>query len=156
MNDYAILIRHLSEAYRRRVEQLNAETAAILLTNLMTLAGSRKLYLFKRSEDLETLWSKIRQDDEMLHLLMHLTEDFLFRIQIDGLDPAVVIQNLATATAMLRGTSNDSAVDDDYFERSPSYEEILPIYQSNPWLVTLKLLLTLPAELLAVTAPKHG
>lgn len=159
MSDHEIIMESLAQAYHRRIEQLSAEERYAIPTALLLIGAQRKLYLFRRSNDLEPLWAKIRENDSVCHFLTHLAEDFYFRLESSGTPTTEVIRNLAVATACLKGSkAEQSVLDDDIYERLPTYEEASSLYGSNPWLVTLKLLLTLPASQLQVPAqepPRH-
>ena len=159
MSKHDVVMEALAQAYHRRIEQLSAEERYAVPTALLLIGAQRKLYLFRRSNDLEPLWAKIRENDSVCHFLTHLAEDFYFRLETSEVTTVEVIRNLAVATSCLKGSkAEQSVLDDDIYERLPSYEEASLLYGSNPWLVTLKLLLTLPASQLQVPAqepPRH-
>lgn len=104
---------------------------------LITIASSLREYTIASKEDLIEAWDRLREDRQLLDLILSVTGDILIETNwaVDEIAKKLV------DAIRLPISSNDYSMVDDAFQGSLGERgELLKIFIANPWFMTLFLL----------------
>ncbi len=91
---------------------------------------------------IETVWNSFRKNDELLDLLLDMTEQFIFTMRMDGKDINKLADDYVEVLLAMLGGDTNVTIDKIMLDRSiaaADKEKIKGLYKSNPWFLFLML-----------------
>lgn len=120
---------------RRITSYIDLEKRDVVIKTMIAIMLSNNFFMYRSNAETDELWAKIRKEDEFVTFLMRVTVDFITALDLSPVKFNDYVAVLANTYNSLRGSDNESSIDDDLFERMPV--NVVSLYKNNPWLVTL-------------------
>lgn len=132
-------------AFQRVSMRLQLEARAKVATFLVKTRVENRFFLIRKGEQLEELWDFIRTDTDMVDFVLECAVDLHLRLADSPVPFETLCHRLANAFSCHRGDKGkgeNSALDDDLYDRIGLADDLKKLYLDNAWFVFLLVLET--------------
>lgn len=150
---YEEAVNELQAAVKEQLTFVNEELKNTYIAFLGVLRVEVRLYYLNRELALTTLWKRLRDDDELLHLHLNITGEWVARVL-----GRFVVEDYSSSTSLYKtlcefiavSISNNSVGsnaarneqrDVEFYSKTTSSAELTELFISEKWLVALVLMI---------------